>query len=124
MGNKQISFIRFTVKGARDTIQNVRLRVFCTDGATNAPAVYLADSHWIESGEDGITWNKQPDLWSSEIDNKNTIGTGTWVDYDVSSMVTGNGTYTFALIADGTDSVIFSSREGSAPPQLVMTLSP
>jgi hypothetical protein len=123
-GVGQISFIRFTVKGTHDTIQSVKLRLFATDGTADGPGVYLADNHWIESGVGGIIWNNQPDLWSGEIDNKGTIQSGTWVDYDVSSMVMGDGTYTFALVADGTDNVSFSSREGSAPPQLVVTFSP
>ncbi len=50
--------------------------------------------------------------------------TGAWVDYDVSSEVTGDGTYTFALISNSTDGVTFSSREGPKPPQLVITFSP
>jgi hypothetical protein len=121
----QISFIRFTVKGTRDTIEDVKLRLFCTaKGTTNGPAVYLADNNWTESGPGGITWNHQPEILSSAIDNKGIIGAGTWVEYDVGSMVTGDGTYTFALIGDSADGVSFSSREGSAPPQLVLTLSP
>jgi hypothetical protein len=124
-GRAQTSYIRFTVKGTHDTIQGVKLRVFCTiKGTTNGPAAYLADNNWIESGPNGITWNNQPALWSSELDNKSTIGKGAWVEYDVSSLITGDGTYTFALVADGTNNVIFSSREGSAPPQLVVTFEP
>jgi hypothetical protein len=108
----------------RDTIENVKLRVFCINGTTNGPAIYLADSNWTELGADGITWNHQPELLSGEIDNKGAIGTGTWVEYDVSSMVEGDGMYTFALIGDGTNNAIFSSREGAMPPQLIVTLSP
>jgi hypothetical protein len=57
------------------------------------------------------------------IDNVGAFGTNTWVEYDVTSMVLGNGTYTFALVADGTDGATFSSREGTTPSQLVVTLS-
>ena len=38
----------------------------------------------------------------------------------MTSLVSGNGTYTFALVADSNDGVTFSSREGTAPPQLVV----
>jgi hypothetical protein len=58
------------------------------------------------------------------MDHKDVVTTGAWVEYDVASLVTGDGTYTFALIGDSSDNVIFSSREGSAPPQLVVTFSP
>ena len=93
-----------------------------TDGTANGPAAYLADNTWTESGTGGVTWNTQPALSSGAFDNKGALTTNTWVEYDVTALVTGNGTYTFALVADSTDGANFSSREGSNPPQLVVTL--
>ncbi len=121
----QTSFLRFTVSGTSGTIQSAKLRVFCTtNGTVNGPAADLADSNWIESGTGSITWNNQPALLSGAFDNKGAIATSTWVEYDVTPLVSGDGTYTFALVADSTDGVTFSSREGSAPPQLVVTFGP
>jgi hypothetical protein len=120
-GTLQTSYIRFYASGINGSIQNVKLRVFCTtNGTANGPAVYLADSNWIESGTGGVTWNNQPALVSGVADNKGAFGTSTWVEYNVTSLVTVNGTYTFALVADSTDGVTFSSREGTTPPQLVV----
>jgi hypothetical protein len=120
-----VSLIRFTVSGASGPIQRVTLRVFCTtDGTMNGPAVYLVDSNWIESGAGGVTWNTPPAVLSGAFDNKGAIATASWVEFDVTALVTGNGTYTFALIADGTDGVTFSSREGGTPPQLVIEQGP
>ena len=123
-GELQISYIRFTVSGVTGSdIQNIKLRVFCTtNGTTNGPAVYLANNNWLESGTGGITWNNRPSLISGAADNKAAFGSNSWVEYDVTSLIIGNGTYTFALVADSTDGVVFSSREGAAPPQLVMNL--
>ncbi len=56
------------------------------------------------------------------MDNKETLKEDSWVEYDVSAAVTGDGMYTFALVADGEEQVTFSSREGSAAPQLVVTV--
>ena len=121
-GSRQISFIRFRVTGMHDTVQDVRLRVFCTtNGSAHGPTAYLADSNWIESGADGLNWNHQPDMWSSAIDHKNVVTAGNWVEYDVSSLIEGDGLYSFALISDSTDGVSYSSREGSTPAQLVVT---
>src|SRR5215207_3781777 len=122
-GAAQTTYIRFIASGISGPIQNVKLRVFCTtNGTANGPAAYLANSTWTESGTGGITWNTQPALLSGVVDNKGAFGTDTWVEYDVTSQVTGNGTYTFALIADSTDGITFSSREGTTDPQLVVTL--
>jgi hypothetical protein len=120
-GVKQNSFIRFTVTGVSGPIQRARLRVFCTtNGTANGPAAYLAGSSWTESGTGGITWNTQPALLSGVLANTGAFGTNSWVEYDVTAALTGNGTYTFALVADSNDGVTFSSREGSAPAQLVV----
>jgi hypothetical protein len=122
-GAAQTSFIRFATSGISGSIQSAKLRVFCTtNGTANGPAAYLANSNWVESGTGGITWNTQPALLSNAIDNKGAIAAGSWVEYDVTALVTGNNTYTFALVADSNDGIVFSSREGTTPPQLVVVL--
>ena len=122
-GERLNSYLRFTTSGIGGSIQRAALRVYSTNNATtNGPAVHLAGSDWIESGTGGIKWNNQPALLSGAFDNKGAIGTELWVEYDVTALVTGNGTYTFAFVADARDGVTFSSREGAQPPQLVVTL--
>jgi len=114
------SFIRFTVAGVSGTIQSARLRIFdTTNGSANGPAVYSTGTSWTETG---ITWNNRPARTSGAVDNKGSIGTNIWVEYDVTSLVTGNGTFSFVLAADSTDGVTFSSRQGAQAPQLVITL--
>ena len=113
------SYLRFNVSGMGSGIQNAKLRVFVnTNGTINGPAVYLASSSWTESA---MTWNTKPALLSGPSDNKGVLSTSTWVEYDVTPLLTGNGTYTFALVADSTDGAEFSSREGGIPAQLVIT---
>ena len=113
------SYLLFTVSGLSGPIQNAKLRVFVlTDTTKNGPAVYLANNSWTESG---MTWNTKPALLSGPSDNKAALTANTWVEYDVSSLLSGNGTYTFALIADSSDGADFSSREGGSPAQLVIT---
>ena len=124
-GAIQHSFIRFNVSGISGTIQSVKLRVYCTTNATNnGPAAYLADNNWTETGTSGVTWETQPPLLSQGFDNKGAIGLESWVEYDVTALINADGTYTLALVADGSDGVTFSSREGASPPQLVVTYAP
>ena len=112
------SFIRFTVTDAPGPIQSAKLRLYVTDNGTeNGPAVHATDSSWDESS---ITWSNRPAPTSDAVDNKGQLGTNSWVEYDVTSLVTGNGTFSFVLVADSSDGVIFSSREGGQPPQLVL----
>ena len=44
-----------------------------------------------------------------------------WVEFDVTSAVTGNGPVAFLLSGTTTDSAIFASRETTTKPQLVVT---
>jgi hypothetical protein len=116
------SYIRFTVSGLSGTIQNARLRVYATSENTrDGPAVYATGNNWTETG---ITWNNRPARTGNAADNKGSIGTNTWVEYSVTSLVNGNGTFNFLLAGDSNDNVIFSAREGSNPPQLVITFVP
>jgi hypothetical protein len=114
------SYLRFTVSGVSGTVQNARLRVYAYDGTTNGPSVYSSSSSWSETG---ITWNNRPGLTSGAVDDKGYIATNTWVEYNVTQLVTGsgNGTYTFVLSTTSTDGSHFRSRQGSQPPQLVIT---
>src|SRR5215212_3049303 len=113
------SYLRFTVSGMTGAVQNAKLRVYVTaNGTINGPAVYLASNSWTEST---LTWNTKPALLGRPSDNKGTLATNAWVEYDVTSLLNVNGTYTFALLADSTDGAEFSAREGAFPAQLIVT---
>ena len=115
------SFIRFTVSGATGSVQNARLRVYITsNNSANGPAAYAANNSWTETG---ITWNNRPARTSGVLDNKGATSKNSWLEYNVTAAVTGNGTYSFVLVADSADAIRFSSREGSRAPELVVTLN-
>ena len=45
-----------------------------------------------------------------------------WVEFDVTAIVTANGTYSFVLATSSSDGLNFSAREaGDSAPQLVIT---
>jgi hypothetical protein len=115
------SFIRFTVNGVSGAVQGAKLRVFdSTNASNNGPAVYATGTSWTETA---LTWNSRPARTSDVLDNKGSISTNTWVEYDVTSQVNGNGTFSFVLAADSNDAATFSSRQGSQPPQLVIAVA-
>src|SRR3990172_8824159 len=115
------SYLRFTVSGVSGAVLSARLRVFATTDTANGPAVYPTSNDWAELG---ITWNTRPAPTGGAVDDKGAIGTNTWVEYNVTSLVLGDGVYSFLLAIDNTDGIEFSSREGLQPPQLVLTFSP
>jgi len=112
-------YFRFSVSGLSGAVQSATLRLWVTDGTGNGPAVYgVTDTTWSETG---LTWNNKPANNPTATDNKGAVSISTWVEYDVTPLVTGNGTFSFALIADSSDGLDVFSREGTKPPQLVVT---
>jgi hypothetical protein len=93
------------------------------DATNNGPAVYKAGSTWTETG---ITWANRPARTAGPSDNKVAIAEGTWAEYDVAPLVTGNGDVTFVLVGDSTDGANFASKEYTDPSkkaQLEVTFS-
>lgn len=120
------SYLTFGVSGVTGTRTSAKLRVWTTTSSTsptnNGPAVYgVSDTTWSETG---ITWNGKPAVSSTATDNKGALPADTLVEYDVTSLVPGNGTYSFKFLPDSSDGTSFNSRTGSDTtkrPQLVIT---
>jgi hypothetical protein len=114
------SYIRFTVTGISGTVSSAKMRVYVTDATRNGPALYTTSNNWTETD---ITWNNRPARTSDVLEDKGALTLNSWVDYDVTKIITGNGTYSFVLATDAADLLGLSSREGNAAPQLVVTLA-
>lgn len=99
---------------------NAKLRVFVTEGTSNGHAVYTTSNTWTEPG---TTWDNRPAKTSGALDDKGVLGINNWVEYDVTLSITGDGAYDFVQATDSTDSLAWSSREESFPPQLVVTIA-
>jgi hypothetical protein len=117
------TFIRFNVSGVSGTVTRARLRLFVTNATGNAPAVYRADPNAVWS-ETGITWNNKPARVGGVVANLGGIKANRYVEYNVTTTVSGNGTYTFNLKAESTDGADFISKDASGNrPQLVIETS-
>ena len=116
------SYLRFTVTGVSGSVQSAKLRLYVgSNGTNNGPAVYTADTSWAETA---LTWNTRPTLGGTIVANVGATGTNGWVEYDVTAVVTGDGSYSFALVGESSDDVTFESRQGNNRPQLLLTLTP
>jgi calcineurin-like phosphoesterase family protein len=113
------SYLRFTVSGVT-AVQRATLRLFANTGTVDGPAVYGTSTSWTEGG---IIWNNRPAPTTGLIADQGAIAADTWVDYDVTSRVSGSGSFGFVLIGTSTDGIEFLSRESgqtSLRPQLVV----
>jgi hypothetical protein len=89
------------------------------DGTQNGPAVYSTKTNWSENG---IKWNNRPGRTSGPYDDKGIVPANTWVEFDVTPLMNGDGTYSFVLAQPGSDGLYAYSREGSTSPELVVTI--
>ncbi len=111
------SFLRFDVAG-RSGAPQVVLRVYAeTANALGLDLRAVADTSWTETG---LTYNNQPAV-GPVLASSGPIAAGTWLTFDVTAAVTGDGPVSFALTSESPTAIRLSSREGANPPQLVLS---
>jgi PKD repeat protein len=112
------SYLRFTVGGVTGPVSSVKLRLFVTDGSSVAGKIYgPADTSWTEGT---ITWTNKPAA-GSLLGTGASAPVGTWVEFNLGTSITGDGTYSLVLKDGSSDAAWYSSKEGADPPQLVVT---
>jgi hypothetical protein len=109
--------VRFTLSGLSGAPTSVKLRFYVTDGSDRGGDWYRVSDAW---GETTVNWNTAPAPSGSPVASDGTVTTGTWVDVDVTSAVTGNGTYSFVATSPSTNTAQFASRDSATPPVVVV----
>jgi PKD repeat protein len=114
------TYLRFDVDGMNGRVSSARLRLFVSDPSKDGGALHAVADGWSEAG---LTWGNAPAPAQGPLALAGEVTAGSWVEYDVSSHIRGNGSYAFALLSSSTNSAFFSSREGSHPPELLVEFS-
>jgi hypothetical protein len=115
------SYLKFAVNGVNDPVQSATLRLFAFNGGIDGGGAYTTGTGWTEAT---ITWNNAPGIFGAPLDTHGLINNNQWAEYDVTTAVTGNGTYSFGLKTVSNDFVDFFSKEnGATRPELVIIVS-
>jgi hypothetical protein len=113
-----LSYVKFVVSGLNAPPAGVQLQLYSYAQSATGVQVWTAPSDWTETG---ITWNNAPARGTTMVANLPNLAVNTYATADVSSVVSGNGTYTFVFTTTSTLSKKFASREVTAsPPRLVI----
>ena len=117
------SYLRFNVTGLTGPVSGVKLRLYASDASPNIVHVFpVADTTWIELGTGSITWTSKPAMGGTQLGSAAVPTLNGYNEITLNpGAVGGNGLVSFGLTIDGTNSAIFSSREGANHPQLVVT---
>jgi hypothetical protein len=112
------SFLRFGVSGVGGSVVSATLRVWANSAqSTGYDAYTVADNTW---GEATIADANAPSF-GARLGSSGKVTTGSWTSVDVTSAITGNGTFSFGLSTTSATAISLSSREGVNQPQLVVT---
>ncbi len=111
------SLVRFTLNGLSGAPSSVKLRLYVTDGSASGGNWYLVSSNWTEST---VIWGNKPEISGSPVASVGTVTAGTWVEIDLTSAVTGNGTYSFEAVSTSTNTGEYSTTQGANQPQVVV----
>jgi PKD repeat protein len=114
------AYLRFDVTGLTGPVVSAKLRLFVVDAGTNAGALYPVSPMWIETGTGALTWANAPALMGTPIPGGGAAALNTWIEWDVSSAVAGNGAVAFAVKGLTSDAAYFSSKEGAKKAELVI----
>jgi hypothetical protein len=118
-GKETRSYLMFTVSGLSGSVTSAKLRLFVKDASPSGGALHrVADNSWSEST---LTWGTPAPALGTLITNVGQATLNTWVEINVAGFVTGNGTWSFAIAGISNDVAYYSSKEGTSPPQLVVT---
>jgi hypothetical protein len=107
------TFLKFTVSGVSGTVSSATLKMYSQNVTQSVTAKAVSNTSWTEGA---ITWNNMPTIGST-LDT-NTPSASSWVEFDVSSHVTGNGTYSLCLQGSIDTGQSFDSSEGTNSPVL------
>jgi galactose oxidase-like protein/carboxypeptidase family protein/flagellar hook capping protein FlgD len=110
-------YIKFHAAGFTGAVQRAHLRLYCVDPSEDAGSVYRVPNGWTEST---VTSLNAPPISGDSLAAGGQAFANTWLEWDVTPEVQAGDTVSFALRSRSTNSCIFSTREGSQPPQLVV----
>lgn len=116
------TFLKFSVSGLTSAVTSAKLRIH-VNGTGGSPSGgtwrAMVDTSWSETG---VTWNNQPAIGGATLGTLGAVSASTWYEIDVTSHVTGNGTFSIGGTSTNGDGAYWDSREtGANAPQLVVT---
>jgi acid phosphatase type 7 len=114
------SFLRFDLGGLDAPVSGAVLRIFAeSTNPTGIDVRGVATSSWSEST---LTYLNSPRL-APAADSSGPIRAGTWIELEVTDLLRGVSSVSFALTSSSKTATRLGSRESPNPPTLVLSAS-
>jgi photosystem II stability/assembly factor-like uncharacterized protein len=121
------AYLKFDVSGVTSAIESATLRLRVIDAGPDGGSVFKGSNTFAGTStpwtESALTWSNAPAPSGSALDVAGPVSLNAWVDFDVTSAVTGNGTFSFVLTSTSNNAVDYGSSESGNPPRLVVVTS-
>lgn len=115
--------IKFEVSGVNTRpVLSAKLRLHnVNESDLGGDLYYVADNTWLENN---VTWNTAPLAGSTILASLGPVTKNTWYEIDLTSLVQGDGTYSFRFSTTSRDGADYASKEGKAglAPQLIVSV--
>lgn len=114
------SLVKFTVVGLNGrTVESAKLRLYAVDASFSGGTIRsLVSNNWSQST---VTWNTAPAQSTTALWSLGRVALGTWVEFDLTTVVKTDGVYSFRISSISNDGVDYSSREATTnKPQVVL----
>jgi hypothetical protein len=120
------SYLKFTVVGISLPIIDAKLRLWATKDSSSGGSAFAVSNDYSDStgpwAEAGLTWANAPAITETPLDTVGPVAASTWVEFDVTGAVSGDGTYSFALDKEDSNVARYLSKEGSVDQQPVLVI--
>jgi hypothetical protein len=116
-GGAETTYVRFVVQGITGTVTKATLKMYANSiQSVGYDVHHVADNSWLEGT---INYSNAPTYDAGIIGSSGPFVANQWTSVDVTSQVTGNGTYSFALTSSNVTAISLASRETvTTAPQL------
>jgi chitodextrinase len=117
---EQHGLYKFTVAGVgTKRVTSAKLRLYVADGSDQGGKLYrLTSSNWSQST---VTYATRPRVYTGfPITTIGATTAGSWVEVDLTSLITGNGPYGLQLTTPSSNTAGYASRETATKPVLVV----
>jgi len=115
------AYFKFDVGGLTGTVSSATVRIYAATGSSvGFDLSEVSDTTWTEAA---ITFDTAPAIGPA-LGSSGSFSGGIYIEFDVTSYVSGNGAVSFAITTPHTTAIRFDSSEGTNQPELVIIQSP
>jgi hypothetical protein len=128
--NNQIinSYLKFVITGSNGSVQSAKLRLYVNKTSSSDTSIYAVSNNYPNTTtpwtEAGLTWANAPSFaGGTYLSTVGAVTAGTWVEFDVTATIPGDGTYSFGLSGTSANRASYNSKEAVVnQPVLVIQL--